>query len=203
MKKTLEVVDDFYRNPMSYREQALKCVELVQRGKKSSVYSESITNESLDDDEVTGRIFRILGLGSSSAPRAVVRGYFVFRGEDTRDPLAMQFEDSGWAGFVCLSLPERCSGGIWFYRREQATPCDPATEVTLDGSGHSIAERLPAFRNPELLMQAEAYQVSIYLPLRFNRMVLFQTSALGYGVSPGSENTFEPGLLVQVLAFSE
>jgi hypothetical protein len=39
--------------------------------------------------------------------------------------------------------------------------------------------------------------------MRFNRLILFQTSALGYDVFPGFEETSESGLLVQLLTFSE
>jgi hypothetical protein len=107
-----------------------------------------------------------------------VCGYFTFGPEEAREPSATQLENFSWAGLVCLSLPESRPRGIGFYRRGQtgdaaAPGPDGASRLTLD------------------------------IPMRFNRLILFQTSALGYGVSPGFEKTDEPGPLVQLLGFSE
>jgi hypothetical protein len=195
MRKTFEVIDDFYRNPMDYREQALKILSLAQRGEKTS------TNGSLDSEPVE-RIFRILGWGSNNAPHATICGYFTFRDKDIRDPLAMQLEGFSWAGFVCLSLTERCSSDIWFYRREQS-PLRDFTETTLDGLGHLMVNQPPAVDAIQSLKQTEACQPTIHLSMRFNRLVLFHTSELGHGVSSGFENIFESELLIQVIAFSE
>jgi hypothetical protein len=202
MRKTLEVVDDFYGNPMSHRERALRRVESAQRAEKSDIYHGSDASEPLDDDEATGRILRILGRGAGDTFRAAVCGYYTFRAEDARDP-PMHLEGFDWVGLVCLSLPEQCSGSIWLYRREQAPPRAPDTDITSDDPGSTSDARPHAFRRPQSPRQAEAHQETICLPTRFNRMVLFQTSALGYGVSFGPKKTLESGLLVQALGFSE
>jgi hypothetical protein len=202
MRKTLEVIDDFYKSPLEYRERALKSVALSQCAEKSHICGGPGTNDSLDDDEATSRILQILRQGEVSVSRATVCGYFTCRGEDARNPPAMLLEGFDWVGLVCLPLPEWCSGSIWFYRREQSPLCDPATAVPLGGLGDSAGNRLDVVSNPQSLRQAEAYEGTIYLPMRFNRMFLFQASALGYGVNPGFEKTSESELLVQVLAFS-
>ena len=178
MRKTFEVVDDFYRDPMLYRERALKGSSLAQRAERGGVSGAPGMDDALDDDEAARRIFQILGWSPDDAPRVTVCGYFTFGPEEAREPSATQLENFSWAGLVCLSLPESRPRGIGFYRRGQtgdaaAPGPDGASRLTLD------------------------------IPMRFNRLILFQTSALGYGVSPGFEKTDEPGPLVQLLGFSE
>jgi hypothetical protein len=201
MRKTFEVVDDFYRNPMLYRERALEGSAPAQRTWGSSAYGGPGANDSLDNEEAARRIFQILGWGSDSASGVRVLGYSTFVGDGARDPMAMRLERFGWAGLVCLSLPESRPCGIGFYRRGQSPQRATAAAATLVSDPvHQIADRPHAVGNARASGEAEAGRVTIQLRMRFNRLVLFQTSALGYVVSTGSETTSGSDPLVQFLA---
>ena len=163
MKKTLEVVDDFYGNPMHQRERALASVSAKQNGEHRRASDDGRSTDVIDD-EAAERIAEILGLSGSSSP-PMVRGYVAFRDPDARDPLAMQLGQTEWAGIVCLSPPDECAGSIWFYRQGDV----PQRET-------------------------------LFIPMRFNRMVLFRPSELGHGVRLESNKTPDPGLLTQILA---
>jgi hypothetical protein len=117
MKKTLEIVDGFYGNPMRQRERALASVSAKQNGERRSASGDAGSSH-VADDEAARRIAEILGLAAGSSP-ATVRGYMAFRDRDARDPLATPLAQTDWAGIVCLSEPEECAGSIWFYRRSQ------------------------------------------------------------------------------------
>jgi hypothetical protein len=203
MRKTFEVVDDFYRDPMLYRERALKGSSLAQRAERSGIYSAPGMDDALDDDEAARRIFQILGWSPDDAPRVTVSGYFTFGPEDAREPPATQLENFSWAGLVCLSLPESRPRGIGFYRREQTPPRDPAAGAMSGGPARPSAGRSHADGNATASGLDGTFRLTMDIPMRFNRLVLFQTSALGYGVSPGFEKTSEPGPLVQLLGCSE
>ena len=199
MRKTLEVVDDFYSNPMAYREQALKSAVFAQRGKESDIRCGS--NDLLEDDESVQNAFRILEL-NPSVSQVKVCGYLILRDEGPHERLASQLGRFEWVGFVCLSVLDRCSGSIWFYRRTQFASRVPESEAISGGPVGLIVDQSHAVADPEYLRQATVYETSVQLPMRFNRMILFRASLLGCGVSPGFEKTSESGLLVQVLAVS-
>lgn len=180
MRKTVEVVDNFYRDPMTYRHRALKGAGLVKGAEKTSIHRNPSSSDSPNDDEATNNISRILKL-NPSASRVTVCGYFNLRNEGACKPLAKQLERFDWVGLVCLSLLDRSSSSIWFYHREQSPPRTLNAEATPDGSEH------------------EAGRASIYFPMRFNRMLLFQASAFDFGL----DESFKSGIHVQVLAVSE
>lgn len=196
MRKTFEVADDFYRTPTYYREEGLKRVAAPRRSRKSSIYDESDAYDLPGDAEANSNILLMLGWDPRSSLHVVCR-YYVFRGEDSHCSLGRRLQGYGWAALICLSLTKGSSASIGFCRLAQSPPPAPATEDRLDDAGHPFGDRLLLDGTP--LGHSETCRVTLYQPMRFNRMVLFQPSALGPIVTPDSES----GLLVQTLAFSE
>ncbi|WP_310728633.1 hypothetical protein [Streptomyces sp. N2A] len=134
MRKTIEVVDDFYRDPHARREQ------LLAQGAAASGGS------AAPDAEARMRLAGLLGCTEAALPE--MTGRLTHVGADGEEEGgAPHAYDSAWAALVCLALPEgRFPGGIGFYRPAAA-----------------------AGRNPG----AEHWEETVYVPLTFNRMVLF------------------------------
>ncbi|GAB2616505.1 hypothetical protein GCM10027168_56160 [Streptomyces capparidis] len=134
MRKTIEVVDDFYRDPHARRER------LLARGATASGGSAAA------DAEARTRLAGLLGCAETALPE--VTGRLTHVGADgEEESVAPHTYDSAWAALVYLALPEGWfPAGIGFYRPEDAAGGNP---------------------------RAEAWEETAYVPLTFNRMVLF------------------------------
>ncbi|ANY05783.1 hypothetical protein [Pseudonocardia sp. HH130630-07] len=133
MRKTIEVVDDFYRDPHVRRER------LLAQGKTASEGSVGL------DVETRTRLAGLLGCAEGSLPEVTGRLPLVLAPGETG--AAPHTYDSVWAALVCLALPEaRFPSVIRFYRPAVAS-----------------SDNAPA----------ECWEETAYVPLTFNRMVLF------------------------------
>jgi len=167
------VVDDFYRNPTTVREFALQHSEWTPASRDERAFCDSRTNETAGTDEANARIAQIMG-GENKGNKSSISGYFTFIGDGAQERLAIHADPSDWVGVIFLSSPDQGSGGISFYRR-----CD--RQSTLD----------------------EQFEETVYLPMKFNRLVLFRGSTLFHRASSGFGRTPESGRLAQVLQVND
>jgi hypothetical protein len=99
MKKSIEVVDGFYRDPRTRRERAL---------------GSGWTEELFPDQEATARLGELLGLDASLP---TLSGRFTFVGADDGGQVAPHVHDEQWAALVYLAPPEDgFSSGVEFYK---------------------------------------------------------------------------------------
>lgn len=147
MRKTIEVVDDFYRDPYARRERALA------RGPAAPGVPPAHAHA-----EARKRIAALLGHPEASFPELTGRITFVGAGEEG-EGAAPRVHDEQWAALVYLALPEgQFSGGVGFYR--------PVAAGSAPGTGGS-----PAVDGAP---RSERWEETTYVPLTFNRMVLFR-----------------------------
>lgn len=189
--KSVIVVDDFYENPLRVREAALKSIytdvrELNYPGYQSDLSFSSksvraafsaILNEELDIDSerLTFGRFRLMNADSTSRLKIHLDG-----GAD-------------WTALVYLNLPEQCKGGTAFYRhRATRLTSLPSIEAAHSWGYDSIENFEASIINPDTL-NTEAWDVTMFVAMRFNRLLLFRgnrffhshTCSWGHGKDDG------------------
>lgn len=185
MRKTIEVVDGFYRDPMRRRELALGSEWVAATGDGPPTFDQR-TRRSFPDEEATERIAALLALGGDR-PLPTLSGHFTFVGDGGHERIAPHVHDTGWAAVVCLSWPDEFSTGIAFYR--------PATEHRALGAWGSAG--VHEVRHPD------RWEETMYVPLRFNRAVLFAASAVHHRAGWGFGREPRTGRVAQVFHFDE
>jgi hypothetical protein len=183
MKKSIEVVDGFYRDPLARRERALGS-EWTDPGDAAAF--DAWTQELFPDPEATARLAALLGHGPD-ASLPTLAGRFTLVGTDNGEPVAPHVHDEQWAALVFLAPPQDgfCSG-VEFYR--------PTPDAASGAWGSSGAHAVHHY---------DGWEETMYVPLICNRMVLFQGSIAhqcagrGYGATPAD------GRVAQLFLFDE
>ncbi|MEV4975017.1 hypothetical protein [Streptomyces scopuliridis] len=156
MRKTIEVIDDFYRDPYAQRERALASDPARPAGTPAHAHSDG--SMVVPDAETRTRIATLLGYADDSLPELTSRLTRVGAGQE-REAANPHTYDSHWAALVYLALPKgQFSGGVGFYRPAAAASAPGATGSPVAGE------------NPH----PGHWEETTYVPLTFNRMVLFQ-----------------------------
>lgn len=182
MRRTLEVVDDFYRQPLWVR-------ELARALGDGDVWDLHQTQISSSDRPIEG-IARILGLSTDRCASVEASAYVTaMQGESATRGRAVEIPE-GWTGVVWLSLPEEFSGGIWFWPRGWA-----AGEVSPSQYSGSETDQ----RRSEECRDVH----DIYVQAKFNRLVLFRESELAHRCGTNGHNVRGGGWLAQVFCLSE
>lgn len=183
MKKSIEVVDGFYRDPLTRRERALGSV-WTEPG--DAMAFDAWTQELFPDPEATALLAALLG-HSPDAPLPTLAGRFTFVGTDGGGQVAPHVHDERWAALVYLAPPQNgFSSGVEFYR-----PTSDAAPRTWGSSGaHAV-------HHPDL------WEETMYVPLIFNRMVLFQGAIAHRCAGRGFGRTPADGRIAQLFLFDE
>lgn len=171
MRKSIEVVDDFYRAPMAVRQAALQRSVWPHDGGEPG---HARTYTAVASPEVREQLGRVTGF--DPADGGSLEGYFEFIGSAAASRLTPRIGASHWTAVVYLNLPGQCSGGVGFYRLRQAAPQDSAPSL---------------------------WEETSHIPMQFNRMVLFRSSALAHRPSSGFGEHPESGRLTQVFHFND
>jgi hypothetical protein len=181
MQRTIEVVDQFYRDPMAVRERALKNSEWIQPSAGEDSMYDARTTTYTAEEEARERLLKILGRPAVDGETAI-RGFFTFIGESANDRLVPHVHDAHWAAVVYLTLPDQCSGGIAFYQLPNADIPDAKTDGYLAQS-------------------SPTWEETTSIPMRFNRMILFKASTLFHRATHGFGQTPDSGRLAQIFLF--
>jgi hypothetical protein len=175
MRKTVEVVDDFHPEPAVVRAAALG---LAWRGAAADDPPAGCTwvVDAPADEDTAGRLRRLLGPAARAGWGGLSRAVYTVAGETPAGPGVTTLGRPGWGALVWLCPPGQCRGGISFYR-----PRDPGGPV---GDG------------PDMGGRADGWEETMFVPARFNRMVLFDSS-VAYRSGPGFGQDPESGSLTQ------
>jgi hypothetical protein len=183
MKKSIEVVDGFYCDPLARRECALGSA-WTESGDVTDF--DAWTEELFPDPEAMARLAALLGHGPD-APLPMLAGRFTFVGADGAGQVTPHVHDEQWAALVSLAPPQGgFSSGIEFYR-----PTSDASSGTWGSSG------VHAVHHPDL------WEETTYVPLIFNRMVLFQGAIAHRCAARGFGRTPADGRVAQLFLFDE
>lgn len=174
MRKTVEVVDGFYADPMSVRESALRHTWHVAGGEDVPAGSTWAADAHAEPATVD-RIAVLLGSPDRAAWGGIVRSGFAVFEESELVPAVTTLCRAGWGALIWLSPPDACRGGVSF--------CRPRTGPEA-GDCHDWEE-------------------TMLVPARFNRLVLFASDlpyrCTGFGQGPQTGSLVE-FLLVEPLS---
>lgn len=116
LRKTFEVVDNFYRNPGAVRERALLGTWTVTDARDEPRSPARVSRTSVAGDQAVDRILGLVTRGESSpSDTAVSTCFTLLPAEAPASGLACP-PGASWTALVWLSLPEDCRGGLSFRR---------------------------------------------------------------------------------------
>jgi len=191
------VIDDFLHNPHELRERALQ-QDFTIDGPYPGLDSVEKTGIPGLDDIVSRLVHQPV-----RSPWAKDYSHGNFRLALAKDDQAarIHIDNTHWSGILYLSLPEDCRGGTEFYRHlPTGTDHLPFTQEELNATGYSSYEELTAQILQKDALDRSKWELSMVVPMRFNRLVLQQpqywhTAGPGFGDSP------ENGRLVYLMRY--
>ena len=94
----------------------------------------------------------------------------------TKKPARIHVDVSQWTGVLCLSRTEDCVGGTEFYRHKpyRAGSRSDGCRENLKAAGYSSYEELQKEILDEDALDRSKWELSLNVPLRFNRLMLIQ-----------------------------
>lgn len=194
----VRIIDGFYSDPVKIRDGALASTWVDAWGSWNGLHSLERAPETQE------QLFRIAALISSAEPNweeldASYRywnkascGGFAAMFESQTGVIHAHRRSGDWAGVVYLSLPEHSDGrdGTLFYRhRDTGLECYDNPDS---------ADFQKALADAE---QSDAWELIEAVPMRFNRLVLFDSHYF-HGASAGFGSSLADCRLIQVFNFS-
>lgn len=195
----LFVIDDFLGTPEAVRAEALTLNYKVG-GRYPGLNSvEKINIEGLE--QVVSNIVR-LPLHAPWRPDFSHRNCRLSLASDNDEPARIHVDVSQWTGVLCLSRTEDCVGGTEFYRHKP-TGLDrvPMGPENLQAAGFSSYDELQKEILDKDALDRSKWELSLSVPLRFNRLVLVQPH-YWHTAGPGFGDSVENGRLVYVMFFN-
>lgn len=191
------VIDDFLPNAKELRERALKLNYSLKGPYPGLNSTEKIRIPGLDE-MVSTLVYQPV-----RPPRTKNYSHGSFRLALAKDdePAKIHIDNSHWSGILYLSLPEDCRGGTEFYRHlPTGTDHLPFTEEELKASGYSSYEELTAQILDKDALDRSNWELSMVVPMRFNRLVL-QQPQYWHTAGPSFGNSAENGRLVYLMRY--
>lgn len=203
MDKTLQVVDDFYADPDRVRALALEKGRWSPQKTDEGRTYDSETYNSFAGSETADAFARILGIQVHHDPARMGFGVFAFTGENANAPLTTHFDDTDWAGIVYLTPPDRCEGGLAFFRHRESGLTGPPDEARAKELGYRDRDHwIEEVYYPDKV-RPDAWEEISRVSMVYNRLVLlrggsqFHRASSGFGADPSD------GRLTQRFFFDE
>jgi hypothetical protein len=193
------VVDDFFADPHRIRELALRTSYVDVRPLNYPGFQSvrSFASEALKEafTSLTGEDLII-------EPKRLTFGKFRIMLSTTGSRLQVHLDSAAdWTGLVYLNLPEQCRGGTGFYKHKE-TGLDrlPTIDEARRLGFNSSAEFDEKVIVPDTLKPG-SWEQTMFVGMRFNRLVLFRGSELFHGHTVAWGDTIENGRLTQNFFF--
>lgn len=198
MPTSLIVVDDFLESPEALREAALGLtypdVQGVFPG-RNSLQRLEIPGLAAYVSQLVGEPLRAMDPPGSHEKCRVTLAADTGRGRVHVDP-------GYWSGILYLTLPEHCSGGTDFFRhRRTGTDRRPMTPEEVAALGYASYEDAHRDIIERDSMDAAAWELTMSVPMRFNRLVLLRPW-LWHTAGPGFGDCIENGRLIHLMFFT-
>lgn len=203
MDKTLQVVDDFYADPDRVRAIALEKGDWSPQKSEEGRTFDAETYNSFAASSVADAFASLLGIEVDHDPARMGFGVFAFTGETANAPLTTHYDDTDWAAIVYLVPPERCQGGISFYRHRDSGLLGPPDDEQARKLGFRDREHwLGDVYYPDKV-RPEAWEESSHVSMVYNRLVLLRGGSCFHRASSGFGSTPADGRLTQRFFFNE
>lgn len=191
------VIDDFHPNPLRMRERALSFDYSVEGRYPGQNSQQKIALPWLED-----AVGRIVG-APVHAPWGPDYSHQCCRLALASDDheARIHIDESDWTGVLYLTLDEHCQGGTEFYRHlPTMTDRVPMTLDKVQELGFADYASLQQQILDEDALDRSKWELSMRVPMRFNRLVLLQpqywhTAGLSFGGGP------EDGRLTYLMFF--
>ena len=191
------VIDDFLRDPYELRERALRLNYAVE-GRYPGLNSiEKVSIPGLD--EIVSKLVYepVRAPWTKDFSHGSCRIAFA---KDDR-PGRIHIDMSHWSGILYLSRPEDCRGGTEFYRHlPTGTDHVPLTQEALEAAGYATYDELKAQILEKDALDRSKWELSMTVPMRFNRLVLLQAQ-YWHTSGPSFGDTLENARLVYPMFF--
>lgn len=198
MPTSLIVVDDFLPDARAFRDAALRLTYPDQEGAfpgRNSLERLEINGLPEYVSQLTGERLHPMSPPGSHAKCRITLGTDLGRGRVHVDP-------GYWSGILYLSLPDDCRGGTDFFRhrrtRTDRRPMTPSEVAALGYDSYEASHRDIIERDG---MNETAWETSMSVPMRFNRLVLLRPW-LWHTAGPGFGDRLENGRLVHLMFFA-
>lgn len=199
MPPSLIIVDDFLRDPLSFRAQALALDydPAFKKGNYPGLMSTAPLPITGLDESVSSRA----GARVQPAPGTMHQHCrMTLKGD--KGASGVHIDPCAYSGILYLSLPEHCRGGTEFFRH-RPTGLDrvPQTEAELTAAGYADVNRLIEEVVNQDTLKPSRWERVMTVPMRFNRLILFSpwmfhNSGAAFGDRP------ENGRLVHLMFFA-
>ncbi|MFJ2095358.1 DUF6445 family protein [Streptomyces sp. NPDC087901] len=203
MNRTLQVVDDFYADPDRVRALALERGDWSPQKTDNGRTYDAETYNSFAGRGTADTFAELLGIQVRHDPARMGFGVFAFTGDDANAPLTTHFDDTDWAGIVYLTPPDRCRGGLSFFRHRTSGLTGPpddgrAAELGYRDRDHWIED----VYYPDKV-RPDAWEEISRVSMVYNRLVLLKGSVLFHRASSGYGTCPSDGRLAQRFFFDE
>jgi hypothetical protein len=179
VRKSIDVIDDFYATPDAVRGRALTKGDWVSA-------------------EVAERFAEIVGGPIEFDP---ARMEFASDERNAEVEFGAHCDDAEWVAVVCLTLDERGSGGLSLLRHRETGLPGPPTDADLDRLNLTTEEfELDVYHVDKL--RPEAWEETTRVAMRYNRAIVVHGSRLFHRIQLGLDDAAGGGLLVQRFFFN-
>ena len=199
MLPSFMIVDDFLKNPLSTRREALALG--YDPATKKGNYPGLLSDSTLEIGGLDAAVAKLIGTAvKPQAGTSHNHCRITLAGETGRS--GVHVDPCFYSGILYLSLPEHCRGGTEFFRHKRTgldrVPHDPQSMLAAGyADPNTLIEEVV---NADTLKPAK-WERTFVAPMRFNRLILFSpwmfhNSSAGFGTTP------ENGRLVHLMFFA-
>ncbi|MCM3268661.1 DUF6445 family protein [Paenibacillus elgii] len=197
MHKDMLVIDNFYENPDNVRNFAIKLKpeDWLDNGLKYE------TKKCYFSESITRQFEQLIGSKLDADPRTMGYGAFTFFPDRGVEKFT-HYDDNEWVGIVYLIPNELCEGvGLTFCRHKESGLMGPPNDLWLrDNSYQSFEDWYTKVYVPDKPC-IEKWEETMYIPVKYNRLVLFRGGRMFHRASKGFGNNAENGRLTQSFFF--
>lgn len=195
------VVDDFYQNPMAIRQLALTAEyrDVTQLNYPGFQSVRAFTTQAVVD-KFAKLLDRPLNVDLSST----TFGKFRIMLRETGSRLKVHLDGAcDWTGVLYLNPPQTCQGGTAFYRHRETGLDGPVAGAQLERFGFSTWEDLENRIINKDTLNPNAWEETMYVGMKFNRLVLFKGNELFHCHTHSFGHFREDGRMTQNFFFDE
>jgi len=200
MLPSLIVQDDFLRDPVAARRQALGLD--YDPAFKNGNYPGLLSTRPLVIDGLDAAVARLIGANVQPQP-GTTHAHCRLTLAGDRGISGVHIDPCFYSGILYLSLPEHCRGGTEFFRHKRTgldrVPTEPGEILR---AGYSDINQLIEEVVNQDTNKPSKWERSFTIPMRFNRLILF-SPWMFHNSGPGFGKTPESGRLVNLMFFAQ
>lgn len=188
--KDIIVIDDFYENPLSVRELALKA-KYYPPQTLSPNYAGMESYHCYYTGALIEKFEKIVGNKIEVDLGRNVFGRFRSSAESRPRSTLVHMDDAEWSAVVYLSLDEDCQGGTAFYKHKETALFGPPDGEGLKKLGLSSLGEFDEKMVRRDSLDESKWERDVFVAMKFNRLLLFRGSERfhGYPLFNGSPST--------------